>query len=597
LTERKAMSDHDMAESSQLDELKDNFEKIDALTKRLIVIMARQKAEQPEQSNASTELFFKAASSYFAQMMNNPAKLIESQVRYYKASIEAWSDFQASMMGASQDAKPKDRRFRDGAWQTNPYFSMIKQQYLLSSEVIKDSVAEIEGLSEGEARQIQFFSQQLINFLSPQNFLGTNPEALKHAIETQGKSLVEGLENLVSDLEKGDGQLSVSLTDTNAFKVGENLATSSGRVVFRNRLFELIHYQPKTETVFERPLLIVPPCINKFYILDLTPQNSFIQFALAAGQTVFLMSWINPDGTMADVGFDDYITEGVQTALEQVTSMTGQPQANVIGYCIGGTLVAVAADYLQKTGHYLINSATFFTTLTDFHDPGELAVYTGPDYSKKIHDRIAESGVLDGAFLAQTFSFLRSGDLVYGPAVRSYLMGQKPPVMDLLYWNSDSTNLPGRMAREYLDNFYQNNRFASGALRLLDTDLALADVDIPICAVATETDHIAPWRSSFAGISQTKGSKTYILGGSGHVAGIINPPKSGKYYFRIADNLTKYAADTFLDLPVTAGSWWPAWEAWAAGMSGNKIISNNVLNNFEWPDLGPAPGEYVQRHS
>ena len=591
------MSDLDTEKTTQLDELKDNFEKIDALTKRLIAIMAQQKADQPDQANASNELFFKAASSYFAQMMNNPAKLIESQVRYYKASIEAWSDFQASMIGGVQDDKPKDRRFRDEAWQANPYFNIIKQQYLLSSEVIKDSVAEIDGLSEGEARQIQFFSQQLINFLSPQNFLGTNPEALKHAIETQGKSLVEGLENLVNDLEKGEGQLSVSLTDVNAFKVGENLATSTGKVVFRNRLFELIHYQPSTETVFERPLLIVPPCINKFYILDLTPQNSFIQFSLAAGQSVFLVSWVNPDSELADVGFDDYITEGVQTALEKVTNLTSQAQANVIGYCIGGTLVAVTADYLQKIGHELIHSATFFTTLTDFADPGELAIYTGPDYAKKIHDRIAESGVLDGAFLAQTFSFLRSSDLVYGPAVRSYLMGQKPPVMDLLYWNSDSTNLPGRMAREYLDNFYQNNRFAEGRLRFLDTDLALQDVKIPICAVAAETDHIAPWRSSFVGISQTKGPKTYILGGSGHIAGIINPPEANKYHFRMAENLTDYSAKSLLDLPVTAGSWWPAWAEWIGRMSGTKINKNNVLIDFAEPDLGSAPGLYVKKHN
>jgi len=591
------MPDLDTEKTTQLDELKDNFEKIDALTKRLIAIMAQQKAEQPDQANASTELFFKAASSYFAQMMNNPAKLIESQVHYYKASIEAWSDFQASMIGGVHDDKPKDRRFRDEAWQANPYFNIIKQQYLLSSEVIKNSVAEIDGLSEGEARQIQFFSQQLINFLSPQNFLGTNPEALKQAIETQGKSLVDGLENLVNDLEKGEGQLSVSLTDANAFKVGENLATSTGKVVFRNRLFELIHYQPSTETVFERPLLIVPPCINKFYILDLTPQNSFIQFSLAAGQSVFLVSWVNPDSELADVGFDDYITEGVQTALEKVTNLTSQAQANVIGYCIGGTLVAVTADYLQKIGHELIHSATFFTTLTDFTDPGELAIYTGPDYAKKIHDRIAESGVLDGAFLAQTFSFLRSSDLVYGPAVRSYLMGQKPPVMDLLYWNSDSTNLPGRMAREYLDNFYQNNRFAEGTLRFLDTDLALQDVKIPICAVAAETDHIAPWRSSFVGISQTKGPKTYILGGSGHIAGIINPPAAGKYHFRMAENLTDYSAKSFLDLPVTAGSWWPAWATWIEQMSGKKINSNKALPNFTEPDLGAAPGLYVKKHN
>ena len=589
------MSDHESEKTPQLDELKENFEKIDALTKRLIAIMAQQKAEQPEQSNVSTELFFKAASSYFAQMMNNPAKLIESQVRYYKASIEAWSDFQVSMMGAAQDAKVKDRRFRDEAWQSNPYFNMIKQQYLLSSEVIKDSVAEIEGLSEGEARQIQFFSQQLINFLSPQNFLGTNPEALKHAIETQGKSLVEGLENLVNDLEKGDGQLSVSLTDVNAFTVGENLATSDGRVVFRNQLFELIHYQPTTDTVFERPLLIVPPCINKFYILDLTPQNSFIQFALAAGQAVFLMSWVNPDGAMADIGFEDYMTEGVQTALEQVTSLTGQAQTNVIGYCIGGTLVAVTADYLRKIGHDLIYSATFFTTLTDFHDPGELAIYTGPDYTKKIHDRIAESGLLDGTFLSQTFSFLRSGDLVYGPAVRSYLMGQKPPVMDLLYWNSDSTNLPGRMATEYLENFYQQNRFARGDLRFLNTDLSLSDLDLPICAVAAETDHIAPWRSSFAGISQTKGPKTYILGGSGHIAGIINPPASGKYHFRIAENFSEYSGEALLKLPISAGSWWPAWGKWIASHSGKKIKVNKLIIRKPVPNLGAAPGEFVKR--
>jgi polyhydroxyalkanoate synthase len=589
------MSDHESEKTPQLDELKENFEKIDALTKRLIAIMAQQKAEQPEQSNVSTELFFKVASSYFAQMMNNPAKLIESQVRYYKASIEAWSDFQVSMMGAAQEAKVKDRRFRDEAWQTNPYFNMIKHQYLLSSEVIKDSVAEIEGLSEGEARQIQFFSQQLINFLSPQNFLGTNPEALKHAIETQGKSLVEGLENLVNDLEKGDGQLSVSLTDVNAFAVGENLATSDGRVVFRNRLFELIHYQPTTDTVFERPLLIVPPCINKFYILDLTPQNSFIQFALAAGQGVFLMSWVNPDGAMADIGFEDYMTEGVQTALEQVTSLTGQVQTNVIGYCIGGTLVAVTADYLKKIGHDLIYSATFFTTLTDFHDPGELAIYTGPDYTKKIHDRIAESGLLDGTFLSQTFSFLRSGDLVYGPAVRSYLMGQKPPVMDLLYWNSDSTNLPGRMATEYLENFYQQNRFARGGLRFLNTDLSLGDLDLPICAVAAETDHIAPWRSSFAGISQTKGPKTYILGGSGHIAGIINPPESGKYHFRIAENFSEYSDEALLKLPVSAGSWWPAWGKWISSHSGKKIKANKIIIRKPVPNLGAAPGQFVKR--
>ena len=587
------MSENEQIKTPQLDELKENFEKIDELTKRLISIMARQKAEQPEQNNAGTELFFKAASSYFAQMMNNPAKMIESQVRYYKASLEAWADFQTSMMGANAENKKKDRRFRDEAWDTNPYFNLIKHQYLLSSEVIKGSVEELEGLSDGEARQIQFFSQQLINFLAPQNFLGTNPEALKHAIETQGRSLVEGLENLVNDLEKGEGKLSVSLTDVNAFRVGENLATSTGKVVFRNKLFELIYYTPTSPEVYERPLLIVPPCINKFYILDLTPQNSFIQFALAQGYSVFLVSWVNPGREMSDVGFESYMTDGVKEALDQVVTVTGQKDVNAIGYCIGGTLLAVTADYLKKRGHNVVHSATFFTTLTDFDDPGELAVYTSPDYVRKIKDRIEEGGLLDGAFLSQTFSFLRSGDLVYGPAVRSYLMGQKPPVLDLLYWNSDSTNLPGRMALEYLDNFYRNNRFAKGALRFLETDLALADLDLPICAVAAETDHIAPWRSCFEGIKQTKGSKTYILGGSGHIAGIINPPKSEKYHFRIAEDLEQFDADSFLEQPIEGGSWWPEWSRWLRLRSGKKINSDNYLRSDLYNEKGDAPGEFV----
>ena len=587
------MSENEQIKTPQLDELKENFEKIDELTKRLISIMARQKAEQPEQNNAGTELFFKAASSYFAQMMNNPAKMIESQVRYYKASLEAWADFQTSMMGANAENKKKDRRFRDEAWDTNPYFNLIKHQYLLSSEVIKGSVEELEGLSDGEARQIQFFSQQLINFLAPQNFLGTNPEALKHAIETQGRSLVEGLENLVNDLEKGEGKLSVSLTDVNAFRVGENLATSTGKVVFRNKLFELIYYTPTSPEVYERPLLIVPPCINKFYILDLTPQNSFIQFALAQGYSVFLVSWVNPGREMSDVGFESYMTDGVKEALDQVVTVTGQKDVNAIGYCIGGTLLAVTADYLKKRGHNVVHSATFFTTLTDFDDPGELAVYTSPDYVRKIKDRIEEGGLLDGAFLSQTFSFLRSGDLVYGPAVRSYLMGQKPPVLDLLYWNSDSTNLPGRMALEYLDNFYRNNRFAKGALRFLETDLALADLDLPICAVAAETDHIAPWRSCFEGIKQTKGSKTYILGGSGHIAGIINPPKSEKYHFRIAEDLEQFDADSFLEQPIEGGSWWPEWSRWLRLRSGKKINSDNYLRSDLCNEKGDAPGEFV----
>lgn len=587
------MSENEQIKTPQLDELKENFEKIDELTKRLISIMARQKAEQPEQNNAGTELFFKAASSYFAQMMNNPAKMIESQVRYYKASLEAWADFQTSMMGANAENKKKDRRFRDEAWDTNPYFNLIKHQYLLSSEVIKGSVEELEGLSDGEARQIQFFSQQLINFLAPQNFLGTNPEALKHAIETQGRSLVEGLENLVNDLEKGEGKLSVSLTDVNAFRVGENLATSKGKVVFRNKLFELIYYTPTSPEVYERPLLIVPPCINKFYILDLTPQNSFIQFALAQGYSVFLVSWVNPGREMSDVGFESYMTDGVKEALDQVVTVTGQKDVNAIGYCIGGTLLAVTADYLKKRGHNVVHSATFFTTLTDFDDPGELAVYTSPDYVRKIKDRIEEGGLLDGAFLSQTFSFLRSGDLVYGPAVRSYLMGQKPPVLDLLYWNSDSTNLPGRMALEYLDNFYRNNRFAKGALRFLETDLALADLDLPICAVAAETDHIAPWRSCFEGIKQTKGSKTYILGGSGHIAGIINPPQSEKYHFRIAEDLEQFDADSFLEQPIEGGSWWPEWSRWLRLRSGKKINSDNYLRSDLYNEKGDAPGEFV----
>ena len=579
-------------ENFDFDELKKNLEKVDVLTKRLVFIIA-SKSKKQQITQPNQDLYYKAAAKYFSEILSNPTKLIENQVKYYKSSLETWSDVQRYFLKQeNNNSKKNDKRFRSVTWEENPYFKMIKQQYLTSSDIIQETITGIEGLSHPEQKQITFFTKQMLEFFSPTNFLMTNPDALQEAMETKGQSLVYGLENLVDDLEKNDGEFNVSLTDETAFEIGKNIANAEGSVIYENKLYQLIYYKPTQEISHQIPILIIPPWINKFYILDLKPENSFIKFLLSKGIPVFLMSWVNPDSSHSEIGYDDYLKDGLLDAIEQTRRFYSVDLINSIGYCIGGTLLATGLSYLNARKLEYIKSASFFTTLTDFEDPGDLSIFVSDEYLNTIKDQIDDLGFMDGDFLSQTFSFLRSNDLIYGPAVKSYLMGKKPPPFDLLYWNSDSTNLPGKMALEYLEKFYKNNDFTKGKLEVLGEKVNLEQISQPIIAIGTFNDHIAPWKSSFNGLSKTSGEKVFILAGSGHIAGIINPEHSNKYGYWMNNENYSTPEKWFNSSINKNGSWWNEWYEWKKQFLAEKIISTKMIGITE---IEPAPGRYVKK--
>ena len=579
-------------ENFDFDELKKNLEKVDVLTKRLVFIIA-SKSKKQQITQPNQDLYYKAAAKYFSEILSNPTKLIENQVKYYKSSLETWSDVQRYFLKQENNNSQKnDKRFKSVTWEENPYFKMIKQQYLTSSDIIQETITGIEGLSHPEQKQITFFTKQMLEFFSPTNFLMTNPDALQEAMETKGQSLVNGLENLVGDLEKNDGEFNVSLTDETAFEIGKNIANAEGSVIYENKLYQLIYYKPTQEISHQIPILIIPPWINKFYILDLKPENSFIKFLLSKGIPVFLMSWVNPDSSHSEIGYDDYLKDGLLDAIEQTRRFYSVDLINSIGYCIGGTLLATGLSYLNTRKLEYIKSASFFTTLTDFEDPGDLSIFVSDEYLNTIKDQIDDLGFMDGDFLSQTFSFLRSNDLIYGPAVKSYLMGKKPPPFDLLYWNSDSTNLPGKMALEYLEKFYKNNDFSRGKLEVLGEKVNLEQISQPIIAIGTFNDHIAPWKSSFNGLSKTSGEKVFILAGSGHIAGIINPEHSNKYGYWMNNENYSTPEKWFNSSINKNGSWWNEWYEWKKQFLSEKIISTKMIGITE---IEPAPGRYVKK--
>ena len=579
-------------ENFDFDELKKNLEKVDVLTKRLVFIIA-SKSKKQQITQPNQDLYYKAAAKYFSEILSNPTKLIENQVKYYKSSLETWSDVQRYFLKQENNNSQKnDKRFKSVTWEENPYFKMIKQQYLTSSDIIQETITGIEGLSHPEQKQITFFTKQMLEFFSPTNFLMTNPDALQEAMETKGQSLVNGLENLVDDLEKNDGEFNVSLTDETAFEIGKNIANAEGSVIYENKLYQLIYYKPTQEISHQIPILIIPPWINKFYILDLKPENSFIKFLLSKGIPVFLMSWVNPDSSHSEIGYDDYLKDGLLDAIEQTRRFYSVDLINSIGYCIGGTLLATGLSYLNARKLEYIKSASFFTTLTDFEDPGDLSIFVSDEYLNTIKDQIDDLGFMDGDFLSQTFSFLRSNDLIYGPAVKSYLMGKKPPPFDLLYWNSDSTNLPGKMALEYLEKFYKNNDFSKGKLEVLGEKVNLEQISQPIIVIGTFNDHIAPWKSSFNGLSKTSGEKVFILAGSGHIAGIINPEHSNKYGYWMNNENYSTPEKWFNSSINKNGSWWNEWYEWKKQFLAEKIISTKMIGITE---IEPAPGRYVKK--
>ena len=585
--------------AEHLDKLKENMRRVEDLSHRLIDVLAHRKMHNPALDAPKQDLFAKAAAAYWIESMQDPGKIIEHQIQYWSKSVlhfvEAQQALAKGKLTAPDDPGPKDRRFTNPLWDSHPYFNFIKQQYLINAEAIQQAVADVDDLDEVEKRRLSYFAKQIVDMMAPTNFLATNPDALEKAVETDGQSLINGLENLIRDLEANDGELVVRLADESAFRLGENIGASKGEVVYRNRMMELIQYAPTTDQVHETPLLLFPPWINKFYILDLKAQNSLIKWVTDQGYTLFVVSWVNPDPSYRDIGMEDYIQDGFLAAIREVKAITQQKQINVVGYCIAGTTLALTLSLMKQTGDKSVKSATFFTALTDFADQGEFTPFLQDDFVDGLETETKARGILPSYIMARTFSFLRSNDLVYSPAIRSYMMGQTPPAFDLLYWNGDGTNLPAKMAMQYLRQLCQRNEFASGeGMDLLGHTLRIKDVDVPVCAIACETDHIAAWRDSYRGVQQMGSrSKTFIMTQSGHIAGIVNPPSKKKYGHFVNKDL-KLDPQTWLDTAeFTEGSWWPRWESWLKGRSG-KMIPAREPGDAAHPPLCAAPGEYVR---
>lgn len=581
----------------KLDRLNENLARMDELSKRLVAAIAQKKSADPGLQAPGQEVYMQAAAAYMTEMMNNPSKIIEQQVNYWGKSLKHYVDAQQTLakgqLTPPEDTGPTDRRFKSELWDTHPYFNFIKQQYLYSSEALGDAVSGLEGLSDHEKSRVAFFARQIVDLFAPTNFLATNPEALTKAVETDGESLVRGLENLVHDIEANEGDLLVSLADDTAFTVGENIAATEGSVVFRNHMFELIQYKPTTEKVHATPIVIFPPWINKFYVMDLKPQNSLIKWIVDQGHTLFIVSWINPDASYKDVGIDTYVDDGYLTAINAVKKITKQKQVNAVGYCIAGTTLSLTLALMKKRGDKSVKSATFFTMLTDFEDAGEMAVFLEDDFVDGIERQVAEKGYLHSFFMSRTFSYLRANDLVYGPAIRSYMMGEAPPAFDLLYWNGDSTNLPGRFVVEYLRDLCQGNKLAKGTIEVLGETLSLADIEVPICAIACETDHIAAWKGSYTGIKQFGSKeKTFIVSESGHVAGIINPPSKKKYGHYTNPDMSGTQDEWMAGATKNEGSWWPRWEAWLSDED-DKMVAARAVGSKDFPIITAAPGTYV----
>ena len=588
--------------AAALARLNENLVLIDSLTKRLVAALGRRTPSDPGLQGPAPDLYAKAMAAYWAEIATNPAKMIERQVGYWGTALKhAVAAQQAMLQGgaAAPDALPRDKRFADPLWHDHPWYAYLRQQYQIGAEAIRDALGDLDGLDAAERRRVGFFSQQIVDLFSPTNFLATNPEAMRRAVETEGASLVRGLENLVSDIERNEGDWLVTLSDPDAFKLGENIATTPGTVVYRNRLFELIQYAPTTEKVRARPLLLFPPWINKYYILDLKPQNSLVKWIVDQGYTLFVVSWANPDASYADVGMGDYVRDGFLEAMAVAKAITGQDRINAIGYCIAGTTLALTLALMARRGDKSVESATFLTTMTDFSDPGEMGVFLDDDFVSGIERQSAARGYLDKFFMGRTFSYLRSNDLVYGPAIRSYMLGEAPPAFDLLHWNGDGTNLPGPMVVEYLRELCLGNRLAEGGFDVLDEKgLTLAEVAQPLLAVACETDHIAHWRGSFEGIKRMgSADKTFILSESGHIAGIVNPPSKKKYGHYTHDGAVGGTpAEWQAGAVYNAGSWWPRWEGWLRPRSGDMVPAR-APGDPDHAAIEPAPGTYVRRGS
>lgn len=488
----------------------------------------------------------------------------------------------------------QDKRFKNEAWNENVYFDYIKQHYLLFSRYLESSVGAVKGVDPHVHHKAKFYTRQFVNALSPTNFVLTNPSVLDATVETRGQNLLNGFRNFVEDLERGGGRLSLKMSDLAAFQFGENIANTPGKVVFQNELMQLIQYAPSTATAQRRPLLIVPPWINKFYILDLKPKNSFIKWCVDQGHTVFVISWINPGAELADKSFSDYLLEGPLQAIDAIEKATGESEVNVIGYCIGGTLVASTLAYMAAKNDRRIASATLFTSLLDFSDVGDISVFIDEDQLQLADEHMNRLGYLEGHHMAEAFNLMRENDLIWFFVINNYLLGRSPAAFDILYWNADATRMPARMQSYYLRNMYYKNVLKNaGGINLANVPIDLRKIAVPVYFLSTREDHIAPWRSTYAGTQLVSGPVRFILGASGHVAGVINPPSANKYGYWTNEKLSAEPETWLKGATYHEGSWWSDWAAWIAGHGAGQVPSRQP-GSGKLAAIEDAPGSYVK---
>lgn len=557
----------------------------------------RERGEKRDSVSEPMADMVKTFSKVTEYWLSDPSRALEAQTRLFAGYLTVWGNAISRARTGAEPAEaitPErgDKRFQDPEWGKNAFFDFLKQVYLVTSRWAADLVDKADGLDEHTRHKASFYVKQVANAISPSNFILTNPELFRETMACNGENLVRGMKMLAEDIAAGKGDLKLRQADYSSFEVGRNLATTPGKIVGRSDVAEIIQYEPTTATVLKRPLLICPPWINKFYILDLNPEKSFIRWAVEQGHTVFVVSWVNPDERHGAKGWEAYIREGLQYGLDTIARTTGEREVNAIGYCVGGTLLAAGLALMAQEGDDRIRSVTFFATQVDFTYAGDLKVFVDEDQVAAVERSMNEKGYLEGTKMATAFNMLRSGDLIWPYVVNNYMRGKDPLPFDLLYWNADSTRMAAANHSYYLRNCYLDNTLAQGRMELAGRTLSLSDIKIPVYNLATKEDHIAPAQSVFLGSRYFGGKVEYVLTGSGHIAGVVNPPKSNKYQYWTGGKPTGSLEDWMAKATETAGSWWPNWQQWILAQDDSRVKARKPGKGVKV--LGEAPGTYVK---
>lgn len=558
---------------------------------------ARQKGETDAGAPGPVTDMLKTFSQFTELWSADQKRVVEAQTRLFSAYLDIWTNSIRCLGGEAENGpnkikpEPRDRRFNDPDWEQHPFFDFLKQAYLVTARWAEELVEEPGNIDEPLRHKLRFYVRQVMDAFSPSNFLLTNPQVLRETYETSGENLVRGMRMLTEDIEAGNGQLRLRQTDSSKFQLGVNIATAKGKVVARSALAEIIQYEPTTETVLKRPLLIVPPWINKFYVLDLSAERSFVRWAVEQGHTVFMISWVNPEKGHAHLGWEDYATLGIEFALKAIEEQTGETDVNVAGYCIGGTLLAAVLASMAQAGDTRFASATLMASQVDFTHAGELKFFVDEDQIVALESMMQARGFLEGSSMASVFNMLRARDLIWPYIVNNYLLGREPPPFDLLYWNSDSTRMTPTNHSYYLRTFYLENGLAEGIAVLHGKILTLSDIKIPLYSLSAADDHISPARSVFEGAKLFGGPVELVMSGSGHIAGVINPPSAGKYEFRTGTLNKRSFEEWHAATQAHSGSWWPHWQAWIAALNSHTVPARKLDPDKTY--LGDAPGVYV----